>query len=65
MCTYQSETPHLSLFPFFTPSNCKFLLKVYKPISIFVNDLNYAIFLDSTYTKYHMIFLFLCLTSFR
>ena len=65
MCTFPSQTPQPSLFPI--PHRLATISLFSKSVSRFlfckISSL-YHFFLDSQYKGYHMIFLFLCLTSF-
>ena len=60
MC--QSQSSNFSLPPLI-PSNHKFIFYICNSFC-FVDKFMCSLFLDSTYKRYHMIFVFLCLTYF-
>ena len=61
VCIWQFQSPNLSVTSPFPTDNHKLLFYICDSIC-FVNKFICAIFLDSTYTWYHMIFVFLWLT---
>ena len=63
--TCQSQSPNLSLpLPFPLVTNHKFVFSICNSISILRVSSFVPFFLDSTYKRYHMIVVFLCLMHF-